>query len=131
MDLFSPPPSSSLRTRPRIYEQLQPQHYQSSIVDLTATVTTSASVDEPHVESHHTHHETPEESHHPHHALQQQHSMEYAYESPPTIYTPHAVGEDGDTGRMAMSTSQKLQLQGLVVHVPKPRDNGESAPQGG
>lgn len=95
-DLFSPPPSSSLRTRPRPRQQQQHHHPMN---DLTATVTHSTSLDE-----------TPREGSHHHHA-----HHEHAFESPPTIYTPHTV----EGGRMAVSTTQKRQYQGRVVHVPR------------
>ncbi|KAL7553119.1 hypothetical protein ACHAWF_016375 [Thalassiosira exigua] len=44
-------------------------------------------------------------------------AAEYAYESPPTVYTPH------EGGRMAASTMQRY--QGRVVHVPRKREEDE------
>jgi hypothetical protein len=70
-----------------------------------------------------------EESHlyrrHPisHHASARQIDIEYpSFQSPPTIYTPHTSMSD----RMAMSTTQKKQYEGRVVHVPKKsKESGE------
>lgn len=122
MELFSPPPSTSLRTRPR------PTDHQD--VDLMAAVTTSASMEqqqqeaaavyfghrEPHHQAdHETHAAEPRGPHVPlHYQPPPAVHLAHSYESPPTIYTPHAVQGD----RMAVSTTQRRNYQGRVVHVP-------------
>ncbi|KAL7539060.1 hypothetical protein ACHAXR_009000 [Thalassiosira sp. AJA248-18] len=133
-------------------------------LDLTATaVTKSTSVDafmeedrrraiagEEEEESYH-HPSSSSSSHHHHHPVHH-HSlqppphpshpgtMEFAYESPPTIYTPrntHATSsldagaEAGVSERMAVSTTQKGRMyHGRVVHVPKKQEGDESSEEG-
>ena len=67
--------------------------------------------------------------HHPSHSRRDDHHHrgEHVYESPPTVFKPN-------TPRMVVSTTQKRQYHGRVVHIPKSKDSlsssSEEEPQG-
>lgn len=119
LDFFSPPVSSALRTRPRIAAGPGQRRPSPLDMDLAATVTTSVDEQTP----------APRFACVPAGAAApgrddgRQRPMDYAYETPPTVYTPHAAGDDAE--RMAASASLRRQYRGLVVHVPKRRDSGD------
>ena len=113
MDVFSPPPPSILRSRPK------PTMHPNSMEESTSTEIITSGTFDISVEDGNPEDELAQQHH-------RNHSMEKTREiaqlssnlSPPTIFTPHAA----EGGRMAVSTTQRRQHHGHLVHVPKSRE---------